>query len=82
MVWREVLRAWHLRQGWIHQRAEISIPMHQKKRASMLTVRETPRWQEVVSWPVCSTHGRINIGTKMRRGKAVEEVWLFPVLGR
>ena len=52
MVWREVLRAWHLRQGWIHQRAEISIPMHQKKRASMLTVRETPRWQEVVAWQV------------------------------
>ena len=63
MVWREVLRAWHLRQRRIHQRGETSIPIHQKKRAIILTVRETPKWQEVVAWQVCTTQGRINIGT-------------------
>ena len=49
------------RQWRIHERAKVSIPIHQKKRTSMLAVHETPRWQEVVAWQVCSTHGRINI---------------------
>ena len=52
MVWRGVLRAWHLRHRRIHQLAERFIPMHQKKRATMLIVLETPRWQEVVAWQV------------------------------
>ena len=80
MVWREVFRAWHLRQRRIHRQAEMSMPIHQKKRASMLTVRGTPKWQEAVAWQVCSTQGRINIGTWMRGGGAVEDVQLVPVL--
>ena len=49
MVWREVLRAWHVRQRLIYQRAEMSKPIHQNKRASMLTDRETLKWQESVA---------------------------------
>ena len=63
MVWLEVLRAWDLMQRWIHRRAETSMPIHQKKRVRMLTVRETPKWQQVVAWQVCSSQGRVNFGT-------------------
>ena len=63
MVWREVLRAWHLGQRRIHQRTEKSMPVDQKTHASMLTVRKPPKWQAAVAWQVCSTQGRINIGT-------------------
>ena len=63
MVFRDVFRAWHCRQRRIHQRAEASMPIHQKKRASMRTVRETPRCKETVARHVFSTQERISIGT-------------------
>ena len=63
MVWRDVLRTWHLRQRRINQWAETSMPTHQKKHESMQTVRVTPKFKEVVAWHVGSTQGRISIGT-------------------
>lgn len=62
VVWREVLRTCHLRQQRTHQLAETSIPIHQKKRASIPTVLETTKWQEVAEWQLSSTQWRINIG--------------------
>ena len=32
MVWGELLRTWHLRQRRSHQRAEMSVLIHEKKR--------------------------------------------------
>ena len=39
------------------------MPIHHYNRASMRTVRVTPRCREVSAWHVFSTQGRINIGT-------------------
>ena len=50
MVLREVMSAWHSRQRRIHQRVETSSPIHHKKRASILSVLETPQWQEMITW--------------------------------
>ena len=55
------------------------MPIHQKKRASMLNVRETPKWQKGVAWQVCSTQGLINIGTQMGGGGTVKAVQLVSV---
>ena len=48
-------------------------------RASMLSVRETPKWEEALAWQVCSTQERINIGTWTHGGVVEKDVQLVPV---
>ena len=61
------------------QRTDISVPIHQKTRVSMMTVRELLKWQKAVDWQVFNIQGRINFGRRMRGGEPVEDVQLVPV---
>ena len=63
IVWREVFRTWHLRQRRAHHLVQTSIPTHQYKRSSILSVRVTPRWQEASAWHACMIHGLAKSGT-------------------
>ena len=60
----------------------MSMPIHQKRGMSMLSVRETLNGQDVTLWHVCKTHGRVNMGTCMRGafsegGCRVVTAWLL-----